>query len=94
VLAGRPAWRSIPRGGKQLVLEARSRGGSWLEFKVIRANALGRFRATYRFRFLDRSAISSASCLNRRPTIPSSPASKHRGCARALTTLDAHPSGV
>jgi hypothetical protein len=42
---------SIPRGGKQLVLEARSRGGSWLEFNVIRANARGLFRAGYRFRF-------------------------------------------
>jgi hypothetical protein len=48
---GRLLGGSIPRGGKQLVLEARSRGGSWLEFNVIRANARGLFRASYRFRF-------------------------------------------
>ena len=27
-----------------------SRGGSWIEFKVIRADVHGRFRASYRFR--------------------------------------------
>ena len=41
----------IPRGGKQLVLEARSPGGSWLEFDVVRTNAVGRYRASYRFKF-------------------------------------------
>jgi hypothetical protein len=41
----------IPRGGKQLVLEARSSRSSWLEFKVIRANARGLYRASYRFKF-------------------------------------------
>jgi hypothetical protein len=51
VFRGRLLGGSIPRGGKQLVLEARSRGGSWLEFNVIRANARGLFRASYRFRF-------------------------------------------
>jgi hypothetical protein len=51
VLRGRLHGGSIPRGGKQLVLEARSRGGSWLEFRVIRANARGLYRASYRFRF-------------------------------------------
>lgn len=51
VFRGRLLGGSIPRGGKQLVLEARSRGGSWLEFNVIRANARGLYRARYRFRF-------------------------------------------
>ena len=41
----------IPRGGKQLVLEARSPGSGWLQFKVIRTNARGRYRASYRFKF-------------------------------------------
>ncbi len=41
----------IPRAGKQLVLEARSPGGSWLEFDVVRADLAGRYRASYRFRF-------------------------------------------
>ncbi len=41
----------IPRGGKQLVLEARSPGSSWIEFKVVRTNARGRYRAAYRFKF-------------------------------------------
>jgi hypothetical protein len=51
VFRGRLLGGSIPRGGKPLVLEARSRGGSWLEFNVIRANARGSYRAGYRFRF-------------------------------------------
>lgn len=41
----------IPPAGKQLVLEARSPGGAWLEFQVIRTGSRGRFRASYRFRF-------------------------------------------
>jgi hypothetical protein len=46
VLGGAP----IPEGGKQLVLEARSRG-EWIQFDTIRTNARGRYRATYRFKF-------------------------------------------
>ncbi len=41
----------IPRGGKQLILEARSPGSAWIEFRVVRTNARGRFRAAYRFKF-------------------------------------------
>jgi hypothetical protein len=41
----------LPAGGKQLVLEARSPGGKWIEFDVIRTRAHGRYRASYRFRF-------------------------------------------
>ena len=41
---------SIPPGGKQLVLEARSAGTPWLEFNVIRTDSHGRFHASYRFR--------------------------------------------
>ncbi len=41
----------IPPGGKQLVLEARSPGSGWIEFKVIRTDARGRFHASYRFKF-------------------------------------------
>jgi hypothetical protein len=48
---GRLLGGSIPRGGKQLVLEARSPGSSWMEFNVIRADSRGRYRARYRFRF-------------------------------------------
>jgi hypothetical protein len=40
----------IPRGGKEVVLEARSPGGRWIEFDVVRTNAKGRFRSSYRFR--------------------------------------------
>jgi hypothetical protein len=47
VLKGTP----LPAGGKQLVLEARSPGGAWIEFDVIRTGAKGRFRASYRFKF-------------------------------------------
>jgi hypothetical protein len=48
--SGRLLGTPIPRGGKQLVLEARSGGGSWIQFHVIRTDSHGRLRATYRFR--------------------------------------------
>ncbi len=41
----------IPKDGKLVVLEARSPGGPWLEFNVIRSSARGRFHASYRFKF-------------------------------------------
>ncbi len=47
VLHGAP----LPAGGKQLVLEARSPGGEWIEFDVIHTAAHGRYRASYRFKF-------------------------------------------
>ena len=46
-LRGRP----VPAEGKQLVLEARSPGGAWIQFKVVRTDRHGRYRAGYRFRF-------------------------------------------
>jgi type 1 fimbria pilin len=46
-LRGRP----VPSEGKQLVLEARSPGGAWIQFKVVRTDRHGRYRAGYRFRF-------------------------------------------
>jgi len=49
--SGRLRGGPIPQGGKLLVLEARSPGGTWLEFDVIRGDALGRFHASYRFKF-------------------------------------------
>jgi hypothetical protein len=48
--SGRLRGNPIPPGGKQLVLEARSPGGSWIEFHVIRTSASGRFAYLYRFR--------------------------------------------
>jgi hypothetical protein len=48
---GRLLGGPIPSDGKQLVLEARSPGGAWIEFNVIRTGPRGRFRAGYRFRF-------------------------------------------
>jgi hypothetical protein len=47
VLHGEP----IPEGGKQLVLEARSGRGEWIQFNTIRTNASGRYQASYRFKF-------------------------------------------
>ena len=41
----------IPRGGKQVVLEARSPGGRWIEFDVVKTNRQGRYRDAYRFKF-------------------------------------------
>jgi hypothetical protein len=47
VLHGTP----IPEAGKQLVLEARSGGGEWIQFNTIRSSADGRYHASYRFKF-------------------------------------------
>jgi len=41
----------VPSEGKQLVLEARSPGGPWIEFKDVRTGRRGRFHAKYRFKF-------------------------------------------
>jgi hypothetical protein len=41
----------VPRGGKQLVLEARSPGGRWIQFDDVRSDDRGRFHSSYRFRF-------------------------------------------
>ena len=41
----------FPAGGKQLVLEASSPGGPWLQFDVVRTRARGRFHASYTFKF-------------------------------------------
>ncbi len=49
--SGRLRGGPVPSGGKLLVLEARSPGGAWLEFDVIRSDARGRFHAGYRFKF-------------------------------------------
>ena len=48
---GRLLGGPVPRDGKQLVLEARSPGGPWLEFDVVRSGLRGRFHARYRFKF-------------------------------------------
>jgi hypothetical protein len=48
---GRLRGGPIPTEGKQLVLEARSPGGQWIEFKVVRTDPRGRFAASYTFRF-------------------------------------------
>ncbi len=47
VLKGTP----LPVGGKELVLEARSSGGKWIEFATISTGAKGRFHSSYRFKF-------------------------------------------
>ena len=49
--SGRLRGGPVPPGGEPLVLEARSPGGAWLEFDVIRSDARGRFHASYRFKF-------------------------------------------
>ncbi|MHB2001079.1 MAG: carboxypeptidase-like regulatory domain-containing protein [Solirubrobacteraceae bacterium] len=49
-LSGKVLGDPVPHGGKEIVLEARSRGTRWLEFDVIRTNAHGRFEARHRFR--------------------------------------------
>lgn len=49
--SGRLRGGPIPKGGKLVVLEARSPDGPWLEFNVIRSDTRGRFHASYRFKF-------------------------------------------
>jgi hypothetical protein len=41
---------SLPPGGKQLVLEARTLRGQWRQFQVLTTAKGGRYRTTYRFR--------------------------------------------
>ena len=41
----------FPKGGKPVVLEARSGHGAWLEFHVARTDRRGRFSARYRFKY-------------------------------------------
>jgi len=48
---GRLLGGPIPSGGKQLVLEARSPGGEWIEFDVISTDAHGRYHSSYTFKF-------------------------------------------
>jgi hypothetical protein len=48
--SGRLLGGPVPSGGKQLVLEARSPGGPWIEFHVIRTGAHARFGYLYSFR--------------------------------------------
>jgi hypothetical protein len=49
--SGRLEGGPVPRGGKPLVLEARSPGGGWLEFDVVHSNSAGRYHASYTFKF-------------------------------------------
>jgi hypothetical protein len=48
---GRLLGGPVPRGGKQLVLEARSPSSAWIEFKVVHTDSRGRYRSSYRFKF-------------------------------------------
>lgn len=48
---GRLLGGPVPAGGKHLVLEARSPGSGWIEFKVVHTDARGRYHAAYRFKF-------------------------------------------
>jgi hypothetical protein len=49
--SGRLLAGPIPRGGKPLILEARSGRGAWIQFHVVRTDGRGRYRSSYRFRF-------------------------------------------
>ncbi len=49
--SGRLRGGPVPADGKQLVLEARSPGGPWIQFEDVRTGRRGRFHAGYRFKF-------------------------------------------
>ncbi len=51
VFRGRLLGGPIPAGGKQLVIEARSPGGPWIEFDVVSTDARGRYHSSYTFKF-------------------------------------------
>jgi hypothetical protein len=51
VFTGRLLGGPIPPDGKEVVLEARSPGGPWIEFDVLRSDRRGAYRAFYRFKF-------------------------------------------
>ena len=69
--SGRLLGGPIPKGGKLVVLEARSPGGPWLEFNVVRSDTHGRVHASYRFKFPGRRGISFVCCAKPRRTIRS-----------------------
>lgn len=48
---GRLRGGPVPHDGKQLILEARSPRGRWIEFDVIRTDSRGRYHASYTFKF-------------------------------------------
>jgi hypothetical protein len=49
--SGRLLGGAVPSTGKLLVLEARTAGGTWITFNVVRSDRAGRYHASYRFRF-------------------------------------------
>ena len=50
LLSGGLRGRPLPRAGKLVELQARTRAGRWLTFRTVRADARGRFRTRYRLR--------------------------------------------
>lgn len=50
VFAGTLHGAPLPPGGKTLVLEARTPGGRWRQFRVLPTRPGGRYRSSYRFR--------------------------------------------
>ncbi|HEY2141471.1 MAG TPA: hypothetical protein VGG98_05370 [Solirubrobacteraceae bacterium] len=67
---GRLLGGPIPPGGKQLVLEARSPGSGWIEFKVITTDRRGRFRSSYRFKFPGPASYSFRAMSNSEADYP------------------------
>ncbi len=68
--SGRLLGAPLPPGGKQLVLEARSPGGRWIEFNVIRSDARGAFHAGYRFRLPGPASYSFRALSNAEADYP------------------------
>lgn len=49
-LSGRVLGSPLPKGGKQVVLQAKSKGSGWMTFAVLTTNAHGGFHSAHRFR--------------------------------------------
>jgi hypothetical protein len=75
----------VPAEGKQLVLEARSPGGPWIEFDVVRTDARGRYHASYRFKF--------AGPANYQFRVRSEPESDYPYAAGASAVIGVHERG-
>jgi hypothetical protein len=73
----------VPRGGKSLILEARSGRGAWIQFHVIRTDRQGRYRSSYRFRFAGPARYQFRVVCEREADYPFA-----TGSSRALSVLE------
>ncbi len=75
------------------MLEARSPGSPWIEFKVVRTDAHGRYRASYRFKFAGPANYRFRARSEAESDFPfAGGVVERRGRARALSARLASPA--